>query len=55
MSASFVSVQDKVEVDPLVIDAGLKDAVQLEGGSTVTETVQVFVAPRELATVRVHV
>ena len=55
MSASFVSVHDNVEVEPLVMDAGANDAVQLGGETTVTEAVQVFVAPREFATVSVQV
>ena len=51
----MVNVHDKVEVEPLVIDAGLKDAVQLGAGTTVTVAVQVFVPPAPLSTVSVHV
>jgi len=44
-----------VEVEPLVIDVGLNDAVQVGIGTTVTVAVHVFVPPAPLSTVSVHV
>jgi hypothetical protein len=51
----LLDVQSRVEVWPAVMLDGLKDAVQLGGGSTATLPVQVLVAPELLTTVRVHV
>jgi hypothetical protein len=42
---SFVNVHDNVDVPPLVIEAGLNDAVHVAAGTTVTEAAQVAVEP----------
>jgi len=55
LSASFVKVQDKVDVEPVVIEAGVKEAVQLGAGPANTTAEHVFVAPKAFATVSVHV
>jgi hypothetical protein len=44
-----------VEVEPVVMLAGLKEAVQVGTGTVVTVAVQVFVPPTPLSTVRVQV
>jgi len=56
LSASKVEVHDRVEVLPLVIVVGLKEAVQV-GALTVTETVaeHVVVAPAPFCAVSVQV
>ena len=54
-SASFVEDQVRVELPPLVTVAGLNDAEQVGGGTTVTVDAHVFVPPDPLSTVKVHV
>jgi len=55
LSASFVSVHDKPEVCPHAMVEGLKEAVQIAWGTTVTVAVHVFVPPVPLSTLNVHV
>jgi hypothetical protein len=50
-----VEDQVRVELPPLVTVAGLNDAEQLGGGTTVTLDAHVFVPPDPLFTVKVHV
>ena len=52
---AFVELQDSVELEPVVTDAGLKDAEHVGADPTLTEAVQVFVPPTPLSTLSVHV